>query len=96
MRQRWIWWWVMLASAGAWADDDGERAALTRLVHEIEALEPLIAEAQARSNPDARIKFHYGWLRNDLAKVKLGVREHIEHPRSEPRTFPPLEGDYRR
>lgn len=78
------------------ADADGERAALARITHELQALEPLIAEATAQANPAARVRFHYDWLRQDLERIRLGIQEHIDAPRSEPRSFPPLRGDYRR
>ena len=78
----------------AHADLDGEQAALARLVHELQALEPLIQEAQA--NPDTRIRFQYDWLRQDLARVRLGIEEHINAPQGEPRQVSPLRGDYRR
>lgn len=80
----------------ALADTDAEREGLARLSHEIEALEPLIRSAESQANPDARVRFRYDWLRQDLARVRLGIQEHIDAPRSEPRTFPPLRGDYRR
>ena len=78
------------------ADADGERAALARIDHELQAIKPLITEAASRANPDARIRFQYDWLRQDLERIHLGIQEHIDAPRSEPRTFPPLRGDYRR
>lgn len=78
------------------ADTDGERTALARIAHEIEALEPLIREAESQANPDARIRLRYDWLRQDLLRVQQGIQEHIDVPREEPRTFPPLRGDYRR
>jgi len=78
------------------ADADGERAALARIVHELEVLEPLIRKAESQANPDARIRFRYDWLRQDLSRIQQGIQEHIDVPRSEPRTFPPLRGDYRR
>jgi RAQPRD family integrative conjugative element protein len=80
----------------ALADPDAEREALARLSHEIEALEPLIRSAESQANRDARVRFRYDWLRQDLARVRLGIQEHIDAPRAEPRTFPPLRGDYRR
>ena len=80
----------------AFADVDAEREALARLIHELETLEPLIRTAQSQADPDARIRFRYDWLRQDLARVRLGVQEHIDAPRAEPRNFPPLRGDYRR
>ncbi|MCP4129139.1 MAG: conjugal transfer protein [Gammaproteobacteria bacterium] len=78
------------------ADADGERAALARIIHELEAIQPLITEAESQSNPDARVRFQYDWLRQDLDRIRLGIQEHIDAPRSEPRSFPPLRGDYRR
>jgi len=78
------------------ADADGERAALVRIIHELQAIDPLITEAASQANPDARVRFQYDWLRQDLDRIRLGIQEHIDAPRSEPRTFPPLRGDYRR
>ena len=48
------------------ADADGERESLARITHELEAIQPLITEAAAQANPDARIRFQYDWLRQDL------------------------------
>ena len=78
------------------ADANGEQAALARIHHELQAIEPLITEAASQANPDARIRFQYDWLRQDLDRIRLGIEAHIDAPRSEPRSFPPLRGDYRR
>jgi len=78
------------------ADADGERVALARITHELQAIEPLITEAVLQANPDARIQFQYDWLRQDLDRIRLGIQSHIDAPRAEPRSFPPLSGDYRR
>jgi RAQPRD family integrative conjugative element protein len=78
------------------ADTDGEREMLARIVHEIEAIQPLIRQAESQAKPDARIRFRYGWLLQDLNLIRFGIQNHIDAPRSEPRTFPPLRGDYRR
>lgn len=75
---------------------DAEREALARLIHELDALAPLIETAESHANPDARIRFQYGWLRQDIERIKFGIREHLDAPRSEPRPVPPLRGDYRR
>ncbi len=80
----------------AFADADGERAALARIVYELQAIEPLITKPASQANPDARIRFQYDWLRQDLSRMQQGIREHIDTPRPELRTFPPLRGDYRR
>ena len=78
------------------ANADGEREVLARIAHEIEAIRPLIRQAASQANPDTRIRFQYDWLRQDLDRIRLGIQDHIDTPRSEPRTFPPLRGDYRR
>lgn len=86
---------LLVLSSAALADPDAEREALARLIHEIEALEPLIATAESQASPDARIRFRYDWLRQDLERIRAGIQEHIDAPRTEPRPFPPLRGDYR-
>ena len=82
-------------SSFALADADGERGALAKIIHELEALKPLITEAKAQSNPDARIQFQYDWLALDIYRIKSGIEEHLTAPRTQPRSFPPLKGDYR-
>jgi len=87
---------TMLCIAGfTQADPDAEREALARVIHEIQALEPLIATAESQALPDARIRFRYDWLRRDLRRIREGIQDHIDAPRNEPRLFPPLRGDYR-
>jgi len=78
------------------ADADGEQAALARIHHELQEIEPLIAEAASQAKPDACIRFQYDWLRQDLVRIRQGILAHIDAPRSKPRTFPPPRGDYRR
>jgi RAQPRD family integrative conjugative element protein len=77
------------------ADADAERESLARLIHEIEALAPLIESAEAQAILDARIRFRYDWLRQDLSRIRAGIQDHIDAPRAEPRAIPPLRGDYR-
>ena len=84
-----------MASSGVLADPEGERAALARLIHELDALAPIIAEAQAQADPDANIRLEYAWLVDDLLRIRLGLREQLSVARDQPRTFPPLRGDYR-
>ena len=78
------------------ADTDAEREVLARIAHELDALEALIRKAESQAEPDARIHFRYDWLRQDLSRMQQGIQDHIDAPRAEPRTFPPLRGDYRR
>ena len=78
------------------ADADAEREALARIMRELELFDPLLAEAEAAADPDARIHFRYDWLKKDLERVRQGIEEQIDAPRAEPRTVAPLRGDYRR
>ena len=86
---------TLISPATVMADADAERENLARLIHEIQALAPLIETAESHANPDARVGFRYDWLRQDLARIRDGIQAHIDAPRAEPRTFPPLRGDYR-
>ena len=88
---------VGLAIAPAlYADADAERDALTRIIHELQAVESLITKAQSQADNDARVRFQYDWLRHDVNLMKDGIQAHIDSPRAQPRSFPPLRGDYRR
>jgi len=78
------------------ADPDAEREYLARFAHELNALLPLLETAARHADPDARIRFRYDWLQQDLERVRQGIREHLQAPRAEPRRVEPLRGDYRR
>lgn len=80
----------------AFADADAEREALAKIIHELNTLEPLIKRAEANVEQDSRIRFRYDWLRRDLKQIRDGIQSHIDSPRAQPRSFPPLRGDYRR
>lgn len=87
---------TLLLTTPLFADVDAERESLARLVHELDALEPMLRTAEAQADPDARIRFQYAWLRQDIARIRLGIEEHLNAPQAEPRRFPPISGDYRR
>jgi len=86
----------MVVTPTVFADADAEREALVKVIHELNALEPLIKRAEANAEQDSRIRFRYDWLRLDLKQIKDGIQAHIDSPRAQPRSFPPLRGDYRR
>jgi len=77
------------------ADTDAERTALAKIIHELDAIKPLIEEARVQANPDRRIRFQYDWLELDIQRIQSGIREHLLAPQTYPRHFPPLKGDYR-
>lgn len=85
-----------LCSPLAIADVDAERDALAQLLHELQAIEALVNVAEANASHDSRIRFRYDWLRQDLELMREGIERHLDAPRAQPRSFPPLRGDYRR
>lgn len=78
------------------ADAGAEREALAKIIHELNTLESLIKRAEVNAEQDSRIRFRYDWLRQDLKQIRDGIQSHIDSPRAQPRSFPPLRGDYRR
>lgn len=85
---------LVLATVTLQADRDAERTALTRLVAELERLEPLIARAESESELHDRVRFRYDWLRRDLDKVRDGIEAFLSDAEFTPRTFEPLQGEY--
>ena len=86
----------LVVTPAAFADADAEREALAKIIHELNALDSLIKRAEANAEQDSRIRFRYDWLRQDLKQITDGIQSHIDSPRAQPRSFPPLRGDYRR
>lgn len=83
-------------SLPALADEDGERETLARLLHEMQLLQRLVDQAEAQAAPGATYRFRYDWLRQDLARVSLGINQHLLGGQDAPRDIQPLRGDYRR
>lgn len=86
---------TVTAAADPVTSQDDENATLVRLIHELDALSPLIYEAEGKSLVDKRVRLNYGWLRRDIALVKDGIEWHLNTPSTEPRNVEPLKGDYR-
>ena len=86
---------VAVLSAPAYAVTDQERSALHRLNVELEAITKIIDEAQQAANPHDRKLVDYQRLRADLQKIQQGILDAANAVRREPRSLPPIEGDYR-
>ena len=65
------------------------------MAHALLALEPLIVNAESEASEDTRIQFQYSWLRQDLARVRVGIERLVNAPHTVPRAFAPLNGDHR-
>lgn len=86
---------VAVLSAPAYAVTDQERSVLQRLNTELEAIARIIDEAQQAANPDDRRQVNYQRLRADLLKIQQGILDAANAVRRDPRSLPPIEGDYR-
>ena len=86
---------VAVLSAPAYAVTDQERSALQRLNAELEAITKIIDEAQQGGNSNDRRQVNYLRLRADLKKIQQGILDAVNTVRREPRSLPPIEGDYR-
>lgn len=86
----------LFIAPATWANTDSEREALARLINELNTLESLIQQAESNADQDSRIRFRYDWLRQDLKQIQDGIQSHLDAPQAQPRSFPPLRGDYRR
>ena len=86
---------VAVLSAPAYAVTDQERSVLQRLNAELEAITKIIDEAQQAANPHDRKLVDYKRLTADLQKIQQGIVDAANTVRREPRSLPPIEGDYR-
>lgn len=77
-----------------WADTETENQALARFIHELDALNSQLTEAQASLDPATRWQFRYDVLRQDLKTIRHGVMAYINHNLNQPRTIPEMKGDY--
>lgn len=75
--------------------NETELAALTRLENELLLLEHTVREAE-RAGQHLRYQFSYDVLRQDLTRIRLGIREYRAGELSQPREIEPLSGEYRR
>ncbi|MGE4546001.1 MAG: RAQPRD family integrative conjugative element protein [Pedobacter sp.] len=73
-----------------------ERKALLDILSHLQEADVLIRTAESQQNPDQRIKFRYDWLRKDIYKINRGISDYLSSPESQPRSFEPVMGDYRR
>jgi len=86
---------LMTAATNVNADIDAEKAKLAMIIHELEAITPLIEDAETLADKSDRIQFQYEWLLRDISNIKSAIQEHIDTPRIQPRNFPPIDNKYR-
>ena len=87
------------------ADNEAMKEVLIRVVNQIDAIMPLLEEAQWQQEKETMTQFHFeefmdaqgrkhGGLRGDLLAVREGIIAHINNPTIEPRYSAPIEADY--
>jgi len=86
---------LALNSLPTFASSATEAETLARIDHELTALDALVQQARAQVDADHRIQFDYQALEADLEMVQQGIRRHVLAPRTQPRSYPALKGDYR-
>lgn len=96
---------LSLAASVAFASPELERVYLLQMKHQIEAIKTTLIAAKKEQNPEARVVFHYTSYRDakglwhnglleDLEQMETGIQEKLEGVSIEPRTVPPIAGDY--
>lgn len=79
------------------ADQDIEHAQLAALVRQLDTLDRLAEHGASRPpQPGARYHFDYARLREDIARIREGLRDYLTPQRAQPRDPVPLIGHYRR
>lgn len=73
---------------------DSERTTLLRASNEIDFVISIVEEAQQSINENDRRTINYQKLKEELQIIKQGIHDAIDEPRREPRSLPPIEGDY--
>jgi RAQPRD family integrative conjugative element protein len=102
-------WIIGLFAAGflssALASPEQERVYLLQVLHQIDAMQSTLREAQQAQSPADRVQFHYtaypdaeghthhGVL-EDLQLIRTGIEEALSGNVIQPRAMEPIEGDY--
>ncbi|MAV30909.1 MAG: hypothetical protein CL866_09030 [Cycloclasticus sp.] len=77
-----------------YAITDTERAGLHRLQLELTTIESIIDQAAHNASTHARFQVDYDQLRQDVKAIQQGIEDALKNRRREPRSLPPIEGDY--
>ncbi|EEZ95995.1 TPA: hypothetical protein VAI00_001358 [Legionella pneumophila] len=99
---------LMLMLSLPLASHAGEEAlnqTLVRVINQINAVMPLLDEAQNEIEPNTRIQLHiesfegadgktHAGLRNDLLAIRNALIDYINKPAIEPKTIKPLSLDF--
>lgn len=96
---------LLITSFGAVAHNTELNETLVRIINQINAIMPLLDEAQPEVTPNARIQLHiegfddakgqhHAGLRDDLLNIRNGLIDYINQPVIAPRKVKPLALDF--
>ena len=88
-----------------YATDDELNTTLVRVINQLNAIFPLLDEAESEIKPNARIQLHiaafdgadgaqHAGVRDDLKNVRDALVDYINKPAIEPKTVKPLTFDF--
>ncbi|KTD32059.1 RAQPRD family integrative conjugative element protein [Legionella israelensis] len=96
---------LFFASVTGHANNANLNETLVRIINQINAIMPLLDEAQTELNPNARIQLHlksftdnegqqHAGVREDLLMIRNGLIDYINQPVIAPRRIKPLNNDF--
>lgn len=96
---------LMMISLHSWANNPDLNETLVRIINQINAITPLLDEAQTQITPNTRIQLqiegfedaqgqHHAGLREDLINIRNGLIDYINQPIIAPRKIKTLEMDF--
>ncbi len=96
---------LVFISVTGHANNENLNETLVRIINQINAIMPLLDEAQAELNPNARIQLnigsfnddeghHHAGVREDLLMIRNGLIDYINQPVIAPRKIKPLNNDF--
>lgn len=96
---------LMMISLHSWANNPDLNETLVRIINQINAIMPLLDEAQTQIRVNTRIQLqieefedaqgrHHAGLREDLLNIRNGLIDYINQPIIAPRKIKTLEMDF--
>lgn len=96
---------LMIVSLNSWANNPDLNETLVRIINQINAIMPLLDEAQTQLPINTRIQLqiegfedaqgqHHAGVREDLLNIRNGLIDYINQPIIAPRKIKPLEMDF--
>ncbi|HAT9135654.1 TPA: RAQPRD family integrative conjugative element protein [Legionella pneumophila] len=96
---------LFFISVTGFANNANINETLVRVINQINAIMPLLDEAQTELNPNARIQLHlksftdnegqrHAGVREDLLMIRNGLIDYINQPVIAPRKIKPLNNDF--